>query len=489
MFDSVASETLDKELAKQGYHATTRLGGAYLGSPTSGGVRIYSRATIVEDKQGYIYQHKVDYLQGADALVDKGIKHAIVSKDGQRFHVMNTHLQASYNDQSDAVKSRQHYVEVALAQLLELKAYVERQKKEGVILPEDKIILCGDFNIPQNPLGDTTKLDQVSLRGDALFNRATILLGPGFELIDAPEQTMGNLPMRSFEPATNTYLQSTQEPMSAKLDLVFSVSATPVPSLTPFLDALVCQVQLALSLKVQSQLKGLLTHQFTEADESLISNTSKALDSFIKCPSVESINAILSFSKSLTLNERISINRLLMNALHEKNSPAMNNKIIEKLVIDDTLEMLEEKSRSLNQEFKRQASAVVKTLHNALQDACTKYFISEQPTTQEQFKAACEKAIEEATPTLRQHRGFYGALGGFLIVIGTLFQCTSWIAKGQEYLDSPTNSICIVGLFKDVKDKVASPNEEVSDVEPTPEGDDSDEETSPFILGKSFNQP
>lgn len=506
LFDSSATKIIEAELAKKGYQATERLGGAILGAPTSGGVRIFARkGIIIEDKGGHIYHHKVDYLRRGDAFVDKGLKHATINKNGQRYHVFNTHLQASYND-----PSHQNYVEVALAQLLELKKYIAHQKATGMILDTDKIVLCGDFNIPLNATGNN--LDEVSKRGDALFKRAEILLGSEFHRIQATSTT--EEPGCSFDPKTNTYLAAINETMSANLDLVFSVDTQKQPSAHPSLDKLVHHVQTELSLCVQNRVSG-FRNQLSEENQRLIYSTSMALDDFITRKNEhDACNRLLKFSKLLPEHEQIKIEIALTGAILERDiqSPLKLNRILsclnqcsdnllnpeekqclrqamqtlrtEKLihhasidvpdlerfikkikhkpVFDSALNALETKGKELLTRWasSEAASKAALDLHASLSHAADQYF-KLKGTTEQEFKTACNDALNASLPELKKQRGLWGVVGTFLIQIGETFNWPSWIKQGKTMHSAATGSVKIIGLFaKKIQSIEESPHEE-----------------------------
>lgn len=454
VFDDTAAQTLDTELAKQGYVVTKRLGGT-VSSATSGGVRIYVKQALEHlfDENGLVYQHKVDFVQGGDALVAKGIKHVQFMKGEKRYHVLNTHLQASYNDKKDMTQSRQHYVEVALAQLLELKAYIEAQKDNGVIFGNDVIVVCGDFNIPRDAKGEPEKLDAVSKRGNALFERAKILLGPGFQLVDSTAEVPAGMPTSSFDPATNAYLQTSNEPMSAKLDLVFSVSAKPIASTHPALDIFVSELQLALCSAVQ-KIDGILTHQFSNAEQKRIADASKALDGFIAKPCVANVKDLLAFSSTLPLKRRVEINAVLMDAIEEK---APKDSEMRATIMEDTFTMFLGKRDAL----KGSAFVAMQKLRETLLKEWTNFYAADSTVPSEKFKENCKVAINAATKTLQKHRGFYQVmqwLGSVLVMFGTAIKSPEMIRQGQSYLNRPTDSMRIVGLFQHEIEKLPSSN-------------------------------
>lgn len=326
LFDPVATESMETELERLGYNKTNSVGGgAILGSSTSGGVRTFVRHDLkMEDKNGHIYQHKVDKIGRGDASTDKGIKYVKITKNGVHHHVFNTHAQASYND-----PSHQHYVEVALAQQIELAQYIVDLKKNGDIKEGDNIVVCGDFNIPKNATGKD--LDAVSKRGQLLFNRSQILLGPKYHIIEPSKPDAGE-PSASFDPETNTYLAEAKETMRANLDLVFSVDAAQQDD-NSALHPLIRDMQIELSLFVQNHVLGWGFCWLSEEERQLISTTSTAIDNFIeqyRKPFVPLIptayEPLLTFSQSLSEEEQINIESKLTLAILAHEIPVLCTK-------------------------------------------------------------------------------------------------------------------------------------------------------------------
>jgi hypothetical protein len=68
----------------------------------SGGVFIVSRWRIVAQAQ-----HIFDHTIGSDSLSAKGVVYACIEKQGKRFHVIGTHLQAWKNDDAMQVRAQQ----------------------------------------------------------------------------------------------------------------------------------------------------------------------------------------------------------------------------------------------------------------------------------------------------------------------------------------------------------------------------------------------
>jgi exonuclease III len=192
LFAGEANRLLEEEMLKRGYVACERVGSSSLITALNGGVRTFVEKEIAQDLTTYehIYQNKIDYFIGADALVDKGITHTSFIKDGQKYHLFNTHLQAFYD-------GREHYTEITLAQCVELKNFVEAQKAKGIIKPDDIIVIGGDFNIPKPGCGEETTL---------LYKKMQRILGPQFTILDYEPNPSGPKHTISRENSYNRHL-------------------------------------------------------------------------------------------------------------------------------------------------------------------------------------------------------------------------------------------------------------------------------------------
>lgn len=189
LYDYNAVRSLREKMALRGY-ISTFLVGENLDSFfyfLHGGVCFFIKQsyadTLVLDKnrhskktehfpsQVLIYQNKIDYFIGADALVNKGVIHLQIPKNDEKIHIFGTHLQAYYAD-------RDHYSEITLAQCVELRRFIENQKKLGYIKSGERIIITGDFNIPNPGQTPETML---------LFKKMRKILGPDFTFYDYAE--------------------------------------------------------------------------------------------------------------------------------------------------------------------------------------------------------------------------------------------------------------------------------------------------------------
>jgi len=121
-----------------------------------------------------------------DALSSKGAKLYSVVQDEQKFHIINTHLQADYKTKYNKIRTQQ-YTEIY----------------EKLILPNDKseipLILCGDLNISK-PGKLKTMLEKLHLMngplsGDLQFSST----GENAELLDYILVKSDNFQFNSIE--------------------------------------------------------------------------------------------------------------------------------------------------------------------------------------------------------------------------------------------------------------------------------------------------
>ena len=121
-----------------------------------------------------------------DALSSKGAKLYSVVQDEQKFHIINTHLQADYKTKYNKIRTQQ-YTEIY----------------EKLILPNDKdeipLILCGDLNISMpvqlRKMLEKLKLDNGPLLGKLQFSS----LGEDSELLDYILVKSDNFQFESIE--------------------------------------------------------------------------------------------------------------------------------------------------------------------------------------------------------------------------------------------------------------------------------------------------
>ena len=248
LFDNTANELLLAQMLKARYQASQRLNSTFSVPFFNGGVRTFVKQQIAEQgltHHEYIYENKLDYFHKADAFVNKGLIHTCLkNKEGTTTHIINTHLQSFYT-------GREHYAEITLVQCVELKKYLENQKIQGIIAATDKVILCGDFNIPKPNQGE---------KAHFLFEKMTRILGPYFTFLEYDPHTSTQKYTMSLENSNNTNLEQNHD-NNANLDMgilyePFKANASLVDS---ELSDIYADIQLAISCYVK-QNATLFTH-------------------------------------------------------------------------------------------------------------------------------------------------------------------------------------------------------------------------------------
>lgn len=151
VFDDAATNALVKGLNQNGYdcihsiHSTSPIAlssGLLLAVKRNSGIKL----TIEEIKT-----FKFTNLKGPDAYSGKGavgVKLRVSTDDGinKKLLVLNTHLQASYDDKG--------YGHVRQQQIRSLAHTVNQWKRQDID-QKASVILCGDLNFAQNPLEQT----------------------------------------------------------------------------------------------------------------------------------------------------------------------------------------------------------------------------------------------------------------------------------------------------------------------------------------------
>jgi endonuclease/exonuclease/phosphatase family metal-dependent hydrolase len=126
VFDEIARGRLQDKMADAGYPYMTEL--AFAPFYDDAGVVIQSRYPI---EVGLVSSFPATMCSGADCLARKGVVYARVNKLGRRYHIFGTHLQAG----DDAATRREQLVEMRnLANIMP-------------ILPDEPVLMAGDFNI------------------------------------------------------------------------------------------------------------------------------------------------------------------------------------------------------------------------------------------------------------------------------------------------------------------------------------------------------
>jgi endonuclease/exonuclease/phosphatase family metal-dependent hydrolase len=94
----------------------------------SSGVVIYSKDSLLSEKQTYFSQHI-----GSDRLAKKGAVRAEIERSGRRIHIIGTHLQAGGGEKRAEIRRKQ----------------LKRIAEKLVDSPSESVIFAGDFNILQ----------------------------------------------------------------------------------------------------------------------------------------------------------------------------------------------------------------------------------------------------------------------------------------------------------------------------------------------------
>ena len=234
LFDNTAYQLMQQRMRNKGYIATQRVGANQFLSAFNGGVCTFVKEEIAGDlgSNEHIFHHSIDYFVGGDAIINKGVNHTWFTKDGIKHHIFNTHLQAFY-------QGREHYAEVALAQCVELKKFIEDQKRNGNIGPDDKIMLCGDFNIPKPSLDTDQTL---------WYEKMCQLIGPQFTFLDYEPSAERTLSSR------NSYNTNFKDNSDMDKNFDFAITYDPKFKDLKHTEAadIYCDIQLAISHYVRN---------------------------------------------------------------------------------------------------------------------------------------------------------------------------------------------------------------------------------------------
>lgn len=273
LFDNEANALLEQEMINKGYIATSRVGSEFL-AIFNGGARTFVKrdhTTAKREHYEHIYSNKIDYFIGADALANKGVTHTPFTKNGTNYHVFNTHLQAFY-------QNRDHYAEVTLAQCIELKRFIEQQRAQGIIQPGDKILICGDFNIPK-------KIEGFEANGNDffLFEKMKRILGPHFIFLDhsAGDGTQHTL---SSKNSYNTKLKGNSDmDITVDLALEFNPERTTDAQLIEIeLSEIYADIQLAIAHYVRTHATVFTRWTLSESKQKELKLFNEDLNEFIK---------------------------------------------------------------------------------------------------------------------------------------------------------------------------------------------------------------
>jgi hypothetical protein len=249
VFDNVAWKLFKKALGEKGYYLSRAVGTPLFGEPTlHGGLMTFVKSDSVRQEAQYVYQHKTGGpFSGGDALVDKGVKACKFTRKNKTFHVFNSHCNASYIKLDSTGTNElpqyleKHYIEVTLAQVAELRLWIDSLRGSHAIVDGETVIIAGDFNIP---------FDSIKRRNPALSKRMQIILGAEYARI---KPTDDSIP--SYNPSQNTWLKGKKDAEfegDSMLDVAFAYDA----NVTKEPDALrkwVIEAQFQLSRWVENK--------------------------------------------------------------------------------------------------------------------------------------------------------------------------------------------------------------------------------------------
>jgi sphingomyelin phosphodiesterase len=171
VFDTKSRELLIEQL-KPEYPYTTKPLGKNLWVTQYGGVMIASRWPIEEEKQ-LLYG---DVCSGSDCAAQKGSIYTRINKNGKRYHIFGTHLQAWPGPVIGQIRQKQ---------LEMLKQFVD----SCAIPPSETVLFAGDFNV-----------DQISFQSE--YERMLSILNASFQ-----EPIKNNL-LYTFDPRQNPLAHS-----------------------------------------------------------------------------------------------------------------------------------------------------------------------------------------------------------------------------------------------------------------------------------------
>lgn len=239
LFDKAADKYFTQKMLERGYAASDRLGADWLAF-FNGGVKVFIKQPYTDlTETPHIYQSKIDYLIGADAWANKGAMQLSFTKNGKKHHVFNTHLQAYYPEWD-----RMHYVEITLEQCVELKKIIEQQVADGVIGPDDEVLLCGDFNIPKPHEGEEATL---------AYQKMVRILGPRFDLLGYERPGEGQIQYTRDHSNTHNLHEASRPDNNVNLDLGILVFPKEVPQALSDLSKIYCALQEDITFFVRKQ--------------------------------------------------------------------------------------------------------------------------------------------------------------------------------------------------------------------------------------------
>ena len=130
-FDDDARQVVRKGISFEYPHQTAILG-SDSGLCQDGGAFIASRYPFAFPPREYVYENSVSFT--SDDFADKGVVYACIKKEGKRYHLFATHLQAGSGKRAVLCRRRQ---------LFELKLFINAQRIPG----HEPVIIGGDMNV------------------------------------------------------------------------------------------------------------------------------------------------------------------------------------------------------------------------------------------------------------------------------------------------------------------------------------------------------
>lgn len=481
LFDNEANALLEQQMREKGYIATNRVGSEFL-AIFNGGARTFVKREHTAEKfeqAEHVYTNKIDYFIGADALAKKGVTHTSFKKHNTNYHVFNTHLQAFY-------QNRDHYAEITLTQCIELKRFIEQQRARGIIQAGDKILICGDFNIPKKIEG----IDDDFF----LFEKMKRILGPHFIFLDHSTEDSIQHTLSSNN-SYNTKLSGNSDmDITVDLALEFNPERTTHAQLIEVeLSEIYADIQLAIAHYVRThatvftgwtlseskqeelrcfneKLKQFITHADTlvKSDQNPLDNPEwfqRAL-SLLRGPGKIKASRLIEASEQETIKPYPQEQTDIIQAPNEDTNGPVDNleqahQTFDKLMLNlkDLHAQIQKDYRKSPKQYRPLLAASL-ILRHTLFNAGHKFFMKKTPTTSElnHFKETCETALNHAGKIFDQHIStrakFKSILEGFAKLINALVKlaiCTLTRAKSDQYqptLFKPSSA----QKFKEIKD-------------------------------------
>jgi len=159
VFSTKAEKKLRKRMDFEGYtYSTEVIGKSFDKSEKAtkklgnGGVVLFSHWPIEDWDE---IQYSDCYAE--DCIAAKGALYAMINKNGVRYHIFATHVQADTGNVEDCKDTREKQFKV-------LRAFIDHQINVGKIKDEEPIIIMGDFNVKQHDTQEYEKTIE-ELRG------------------------------------------------------------------------------------------------------------------------------------------------------------------------------------------------------------------------------------------------------------------------------------------------------------------------------------